>query len=879
MQRLFHIVCLAGLAWLLGASAAYGQVPTITSVTPALGKPGNQILIGGGNFTAATMVKFDQTLADFSVLSANQILAVVPNGATVGNITVANASSGGTSASVFIVPPGITNLSPTQGAAGTPVTINGANFLPNATTVRFNGGAATSVTVTAPTQLQVIVPAGATSGFITISNAAGTTTSTNLFVVSSGPAISDFSPLIGPTGTTVQINGANFVSGGTTVRFNGIAATSVTLTSTTQLQAVVPSGATAGPITIMTANGTVASWTNFITGSQPLITDFYTSATEFSTRSRIGAAGDPVTIEGFNFLGTTTVKFNGTAVANGGITSISANRIQAIVPAGTTTGPLSVTTPAGSGTNTASFITSAGPLVTDFSPVIGSGGQIVVINGLNFSAVTTVKFNTTTVAVTPTATTQISVPVPAGATTGPITVGTNVTTTNFTVIGTGPFISDFSPTNGPRGTDVVFNGANLASVTGVQFNGVSSPNFSATSATQLRAEVPAAATTGTISITAPAGTTTTSGPFYVPPRLNNFTPTNGVVGTTLTFSGTNFTGTTSVTFSGTSSALVPAVFTVVSANTLTAVVPTNAATGPLTLTTPAGPIISTTSFGVVPRVDSFTPTLGPAGTPVTVNGLNFDTATSVRFNGTNAVFTLSSPTQLVATAPSGAGIGPLTVVSPSGTGTSVNNFILTVATDLVVTQSFSPGIILVGQPLLYTIIVSNKGPSIVTGVVLTDTLPPSVTVLSAVASAGTISLANGVIIANLGILTNGTSATIFLTVTPAVSGIFQNRATVAAVEGDLISADNFSETLAPVISDAERTLTILPLPATREVLISWPNSVVTFQLQFNLDLLSSGNVWTNVATPATLVTNQSVVENHVTNSTTALRMFFRLKSP
>jgi hypothetical protein len=66
-----------------------------------------------------------------------------------------------------------------------------------------------------------------------------------------------------------------------------------------------------------------------------------------------GAVGTQVTIWGENLLGTTTVGFNGTAAAT--IRNISANYVFATVPAGATTGPVTVTTPNGTASSPGPF--------------------------------------------------------------------------------------------------------------------------------------------------------------------------------------------------------------------------------------------------------------------------------------------------------------------------------------------------------------------------------------------------------------------------------------------------------------------------------------------------------------------------------------------
>lgn len=71
------------------------------------------------------------------------------------------------------------------------------------------------------------------------------------------PTISSFSPGSGAVGTSVTISGANF-TGASAVRFNGTAA-SYTVNSASQITATVPSGATTGPISVVTASGTATS--------------------------------------------------------------------------------------------------------------------------------------------------------------------------------------------------------------------------------------------------------------------------------------------------------------------------------------------------------------------------------------------------------------------------------------------------------------------------------------------------------------------------------------------------------------------------------------------------------------------------------------------
>ena len=72
------------------------------------------------------------------------------------------------------------------------------------------------------------------------------------------------------------------------------------------------------------------------------------------------------------------------------------------------------------------------------------------------------------------------------------------------------------------------------------------------------------------------------------------------------------------------------------ATDITAHVPGGATTGTISVQTPNGTGTSSTSFTVTggggspPTVTSFTPTSGPVGTSVTINGTNFTGVTAVQ---------------------------------------------------------------------------------------------------------------------------------------------------------------------------------------------------------------------------------------------------------
>ena len=104
------------------------------------------------------------------------------------------------------------------------------------------------------------MPVGATTGPIHVTTpVAPTANSATSYTVGAAPTIT-FSPTSGNVGTSVVITGTN-LTGATSVKFNGVAATFV-VNSATQITAAVPTGATTGKIEVDDPSGTVTSTTD-----------------------------------------------------------------------------------------------------------------------------------------------------------------------------------------------------------------------------------------------------------------------------------------------------------------------------------------------------------------------------------------------------------------------------------------------------------------------------------------------------------------------------------------------------------------------------------------------------------------------------------------
>ncbi len=75
-----------------------------------------------------------------------------------------------------------------------------------------------------------------------------------------------------------------------------------------------------------------------------------------------------------------------------------------------------------------------------------------------------------------------------------------------------------------------------------------------------------------------------------------------------------------------------------------------------------------------PRIVTFQPSSGPAGTMVGISGNYVLGATSVTFNGTSAKFGVTSSHFIYAVVPAGATSGPIAITTPNGTATSGSSF-------------------------------------------------------------------------------------------------------------------------------------------------------------------------------------------------------------
>jgi uncharacterized repeat protein (TIGR03803 family) len=147
----------------------------------------------------------------------------------------------------------------------------------------------------------------------------------------------------GFVGASVGLFGQGF-SSASVVKFGGVAATTVTLSDTTYLTAVVPVGAHTGAVKVTTGSTTLTSPQTFKV--RPKITSFSPPS---------GSKGTLVTINGSGLIQATAVKFGMVKATT--FTVVSDSEVTADVPSGLAPGTvtISITTPGGTANSPTKF--------------------------------------------------------------------------------------------------------------------------------------------------------------------------------------------------------------------------------------------------------------------------------------------------------------------------------------------------------------------------------------------------------------------------------------------------------------------------------------------------------------------------------------------
>ena len=553
-----------------GADSTVTIAPHITSLGSTSGYIGQSVTINGTLFGAtqgSSTAKFNGTSGSVTSWGDTSVAATVPSGATTGPvvITVNTLASNGVT---FTVVPHITGISPAAPGVGQAVTISGTTFGGTPGTVTFNGVAATPTNWT-DTSISTTVPSGATTGPVVVTASGNSSAGFNLTVITTGTMTGTITRATGGaavSGATVQAVLTGIVKGTATTAANGTY-TIGSLDPGTYDVRVSASGFATELRQNVSIAANVTTTTNASLWQPGSISGVVTQTS--NSAAIIGAAASMYL--GPSQKGATSTDGSGAYALSSlhpgaytlqmasvgyrtkeqGVTiSENVNTTANVTLDGAPTGPvqyaydelsrlIQVIDPSGDSAiyhydavgNIISIdrAGSSSVAIAGFAPTSGPIGATVTVYGNGFSSTpssNTVTFHGTAATVSAAAANQLTVTVPAGATTGTVAVttpnGSATSSTAFTVTAAAlgaPTITGFSPS--------IWTGSGALTITGTNFDttpandrvninvGFATPTTA--SATSLSVPVVTAATSGHLTVATVAGTAVSSGDFFIPP--------------------------------------------------------------------------------------------------------------------------------------------------------------------------------------------------------------------------------------------------------------------------------------------------------------------------------------------------------------------------
>ncbi|MFE0381201.1 IPT/TIG domain-containing protein, partial [Streptomyces inhibens] len=234
------------------------------------------------------------------------------------------------------LPPRLLAATPSSARPGRTIVIFGCK-VNRATAVSFGATPAESFTVLSDNVILAVVPPGTGTVPLTVTTPAGTSNPVQ-FTFLSPPVIEALAPQAGdPAGGSDIIAVGSGFTGATAVDFGGTPAAGFTVASDTIMGIATPPGSGTVLVTVTTPGGTSNGVPFTYSASLP---PRLLAATPSSART-----GDTIVIFGCKVNRAAAVSFGATPAES--FTVLSDNVILAVVPPGTGTVPLTVTTPTG----------------------------------------------------------------------------------------------------------------------------------------------------------------------------------------------------------------------------------------------------------------------------------------------------------------------------------------------------------------------------------------------------------------------------------------------------------------------------------------------------------------------------------------------------
>lgn len=540
----------------LGSTTAHATaLPQVLKVGPAAAQVGTGVTLAGDFLTGTTAVTFlggageadDVDAPHFIVIDPKKVLVQVPAGAESGPVratTLAGASTGTTAVVAILKKPEISALSVQQGKPGDDVVISGAHLLGvKAPKILFGNKAAKPLAAPAPSQdsVTVKVPAGLAGGPTVVSVLTSGGTATTNFRIA--PIVTAAAPLTAPVsgGTVLSVLGAGFTgvdgfvddaaTGAVDERFDGVTVGGVRVTrliavSDKEVVVQVPPGTDpAAPVVVKTIHdrAVLTSGDNAKVGYRRLPV-----VTASSQNWNLVGTPAPVVYSVSNIDNSTVVTVGKTALVDPpAVIDVEAGTITITPPLGLKPAVSAVTfTNTVDGvahTATVPFSYIVAPTVAKLVPASGPAATPVLVSGTGFVSGTTVRFGGATASCYVSSAVLARCVVPAGLTGTPnvevtTPAGTSAATpaSTFTVGGSlppkvagDPVVGTLLPRYGTPGSTVDVKGANLGTVSKVEFVGTSAAwvdaSYLLVSPSRMVVTVPPGVARGELRLTWPGG--------------------------------------------------------------------------------------------------------------------------------------------------------------------------------------------------------------------------------------------------------------------------------------------------------------------------------------------------------------------------------------
>jgi IPT/TIG domain/Putative Ig domain len=399
-------------------STAATAIKSISPTSVVAGGPSFTLAVSGTGFTSDSVVTVNNQVRTTTFVSATQLKAVIL-ASDIGNPGTKPLSVFNVHSFVPAFDSAALSVQPSTSSQGSTLQITTTGLPAGAVGVSYSAALAAANGVPPytwrvssgqlPPGLNLQASTGQISGTPsqagTFSVTVQVTDSSNQFISAgfsaniapqSSPVVTGVSPNSGPTsgGSSVTITGSNFLAGAT-VSIGGSAASSVTVSSSTQIRAVTPAHlAGNADVVIQDPNGEASTLSNGFAYNVPSPTVASVSPNNGPT-----AGGTRVTITGTNFLAGALILFGTTSATS--VVVNSATQIQATTPAHAAgLAQVTVEDPGNVSANLASGFTynssSLGPpTISSVSPTTGPPGTQVTITGTNFETGATVAFGST----------------------------------------------------------------------------------------------------------------------------------------------------------------------------------------------------------------------------------------------------------------------------------------------------------------------------------------------------------------------------------------------------------------------------------------------------------------------------------------------------